>query len=107
MSHRYADNAKWPARDSCEVSGLKTTDSVISAVPALVTFLHVFPDGADCEVLLYDNATAAAGTVKGGAVLKAADPMGGFEGGRSRRFSNGVYLKIVSGTPRVLVGYQP
>ena len=59
-------------------TGLKTASAIISGVPSVVEGIIVFTDGTnDATVTLYDNASAASGTVLAKAVVAAAELMGG------------------------------
>jgi hypothetical protein len=57
-------------------SGLKSADAVICARPCVFLGVVVLGDGTNtCNVVMYDNASAASGTVVGKAKVKAGDMM--------------------------------
>lgn len=52
------------AGDYCRTSGEKTADAAISAGPCILKSITVITDGSNnAKVILYDNASAASGTV--------------------------------------------
>ena len=105
LTRRFPRDGEGTSFEACRSSGLKVADAAIVSGYSVVDHLVVIPDGADCEVLVYDHATAASGTVVAAAVCKSTDPVGGHAGIYCEAV-NGLYLKIVSGTPRVLVHYR-
>lgn len=68
-------------------SDLKSADAAISAAPCYLHAITLIPAAADCAVVLYDNASAASGTVlaKLSIVVTTAD------GSNNMVFNNPVY----------------
>lgn len=53
-------------------SGLKSADAVISALPARLLGIQLFADGTNqATITVYDNATAASGTVLAQVIVDA------------------------------------
>jgi hypothetical protein len=86
-------------------SGVKTESAAIHAGPAVMGHLVVFTDGTnDATVTVFDNATAASGTVLFKAVVPAADRTGG---GLSLqvRANAGLYLQVTGTGATALMHY--
>lgn len=77
-------------------SGRKTADSVICSRPALLKSLILEGDGTNaCSVVLYDNASAASGTVLAKLLIQASGPqVVSFDSAGGIEANNGIYADV-------------
>lgn len=77
-------------------SGRKTADAAIAARPCLLKSAILEGDGTNaCTVILYDNASAASGTVLAKLLLQASGPMYvDFNSNDGILASNGIYADV-------------
>ena len=79
-------------------SGEKTSDTAIMAGPGYITAVYVITDGSNnAKVILYDNASAASGTVMLEMTVVASDNYGGRSWVFPAEFFKGIYVDV-SGT---------
>lgn len=89
-------------------SGEKTASAVISAGPCLLTGAMVITDSSnDATLVLYDNASAASGTVLGEFKVAAADFYGGRGWQNPVQCFNGIYASISGTGASYVVEYVP
>jgi hypothetical protein len=79
-------------------SGEKTADAAITATGGYITGITVITDGTnDAKAIIYDNASAASGTVIEEITIMGSANFGGRNFVYPVQFTNGLYLDI-SGT---------
>ncbi len=84
------------ARSPATTSGRRTADAAISAIPCLLKSVILEGDGTNaCSVILYDNASAASGTVLAKLLLPASSTMCiVFENANGIIANSGVYADV-------------
>lgn len=93
------------AADRLSSSGLKTSDSAILATAGALGGVLVITNGTNAATLIiYDNATAASGTVLWKCVVNGADQYGGGLFPSLINAANGLYADI-SGTDAAYIVY--
>ena len=93
------------AGPAAKASGLKTSDGLIKAAPVLLTGVLIITDGTNpATAILYDNASAATGTVLFKGTVPGAANFGGATWEVPIRPANGIYLDI-SGTDAAVIVY--
>jgi len=86
-------------------SGIVTSDSAIITESGVLVAIIVFTDGVnDATVVVYDNDSAASGTVLGKVIVKGADNMGG-ELKINARVTNGIFVDVSGTGAEVLIRY--
>jgi len=81
-----------------KTSGEKTADAAITTSPGYITAIYVISDGSNNpKIIVYDNATAASGTVLIEMTVVASDNYGGRSWVFPAEFFNGIYVDV-SGT---------
>ena len=76
-------------------SGLKTSDAAIRARPAALCSVTVLTDGTNAATaIIYDNASAASGTVLAKVIVAGADRVAHIAFDSPVEASNGIYLDI-------------
>lgn len=89
-----------------QTSGIKSSSGIITDGPAKAVSLIAYTDGTnEVTAILYDNASAASGTVLHKIIVLAADKMGGIvdmEVGAD----NGIYLELSGTNGTALVHYR-
>ena len=89
-------------------SGSITSSSVVSKYPCLLTDLAVYADGTNgATVVLYDNASAASGTIIGKVIVPALSKSGGLVIPIPVKASNGVYISITGTNASAIVFTTP
>ena len=89
-------------------SGILASSSVVYAKPCKLTDLAVYTDGTNqVTAILYDNATAASGTVIGKVIVPGAALNGGLVIPIPVRAQNGIYISLsgTGGTAVVFYNY--
>lgn len=89
-------------------SGRKTADAAIVARPALLKSVILEGDGTNaCNVILYDNASAASGTVLAKVLLQASGPQTVlFDSSDGVEASNGIYADVTGTGAAYIVHYS-
>ena len=88
-----------------ESSGLLTSDTAVMAKAGILKALIVLTDGTnDATAILYDNASAASGTVLAKAIVTGSDNMGG-ELNIYAIARNGIFLDISGTGAEVIVRF--
>lgn len=94
--------------DTATSSGLKSSDSVISARPCRLMSVQVIADGTNAATaILYDNASAASGTVVAKIIVDATLTYEAFTSDCGIECSNGLYLDIGGTGAECVVHFAP
>jgi hypothetical protein len=73
-------------------SGEQSGSTAIKAGACHITAVHQITDGTNnCKVIIYDNASAASGTVRYEATIKGANHFGGRVWTQPKKMYNGIY----------------
>ena len=89
-------------------SGLQTGDAAIYARPSSVTSITLISDNTNaCTVVLYDNASAATGTVLAKLSVKATDSMQFAHFDAPIIANNGIYADVTGTGAAYIVTYYP
>lgn len=95
-----------PTEYTITSSGLKTADAVIANRPARLHSIALNPAAAASTIIVYDNASAATGTV----LLKLVAPASGasvvWENDVGIEASRGLYMAITGAAADAVVGYS-
>lgn len=87
-------------------SGLKTADAAIKAGPGTLVGFTVLTDGTNTATLiLYDNPSAASGTVLGKMIVVGADRFDHIEFSSHRLASTGIYADVTGTGAEYIVYY--
>lgn len=93
--------------NSSQSSGLKTADGIIMARPGKLTSIMVTADNTNAaSVILYDNASAASGTVLAKLIVDATSTHESISFTCPIDCLNGIYLDIGGTGAEVIVHYQ-
>jgi len=89
-------------------SGVIASSAVVSKYPCLLTDLAVYANGTNgATVILYDNASAASGTVIGKVILPTTSYSGGLINPVPVKALNGVYVSITGTGASAIVFTTP
>ena len=89
-------------------SGILSSSAVVVARPARLTDLAVFTNGTNAvTVILYDNATAASGTVIGKIIVPGSAYSGGLVIPVPVKAASGIYCSISGTGGSAIVFYDP
>lgn len=90
-------------------SGNKTASVAIYAGPGRLRGANLFGDGTNsCTLTIYDNASAASGTVLAKLQLQAAGNVDELDGSYSIVATKGIYASLSgSGSPSFIVYFEP
>lgn len=89
-------------------SGEKTSSTAISAVPSFLTGVQIITDGTNnAKLILYDNASAASGTVLLEMTIVGANNYGGRNWTFPIVCSNGIYAAVTGTGASYIVEYTP
>ena len=87
-------------------SGEQTADAAIMAAPGYITAVYIITDGStNAKVILYDNASAASGTVMLEMTVVASDNYGGRSWVFPAEFFNGIYVDVSGSGASYIVEY--
>jgi len=93
--------------NSSQSSGLKSADAAIMAQPGKLTSLMVCADGTNAAtVVLYDNASAASGTVIAKIIVDAGATQESFSVDFPIDCLNGIYADVTGTGAEYIVHYQ-
>lgn len=87
-------------------SGLLSASAAVAARPAIVQSVTVVPAAADATVVLYDNASAASGTVLAKVFALANGASVSIAFNHPIQASNGIYLDISGASAAAIVTYS-
>lgn len=89
-------------------SGRKTADAAIVARPALLKSVILEGDGTNaCNVILYDNASAASGNILAKVLLQASGPTCiVFQSSDGIEANNGIYADVTGTGAAYIVHYS-
>lgn len=96
------------SQDAATSSGLKTSDGVISANPCRLKSIQVIADNTNAATaILYDNSSAASGTVIAKIVVDATTTYESFNSEGGIVCNNGLYLDLGGTGCEVIVHFCP
>jgi hypothetical protein len=88
-------------------SGEKTADAVISAATCYISSIQVITDGTnDAKVILYDNASAASGTVICELTVSGSANFGGRYWNPRRLCINGIFADVTGTGASYIIDYS-
>jgi hypothetical protein len=89
-------------------SGRKTADAAICARPALLKSIILEGDGTNaCNVIIYDNASAASGNVLAKLLIQASGPqVVSFDSAGGIEANNGLYADVTGTGAAYIVHYS-
>ncbi len=87
--------------------GKQTASAVVYAGPCVLTFVKLVEVGADATLTLYDNASAASGTIRD--YLEAEDGDSQVGGPRTApvTFQNGIYATLTGANAYYFIEVEP
>jgi len=95
------------AQVGLRTTGLKTTSQAILARTGYFYGIEVITNGSDSSaVIVYDNASAAAGTVIFQGTIAGSSNFGGAIFNVPIEVKNGIYVSITSASPNYIVYYK-
>ena len=87
-------------------SGEKTSDAAVVASGGFLTSVYVITDGSNnAKVIIYDNASAASGTVLLEMTVIASDQYGGRSWVFPAEFYNGIYVDVTGTGASYIIEY--